>query len=226
MMKKKKYVKGRVKIGKNARGLIWQRKSTLSAIFSTLAFVWIGFALITAGVPIIPMIWYRIQPDTSQALARVLRRPVATFEDALIKEGVKEEIAWQPPVDPALPSENRLIIEKVGINTEIVEEPVERYEEAFKQGVWRVPDFGTAFERELPMILAAHRFGYLTWSNDYRFKNSFYKLPELEEGDVVSIIWDQRKYDFEIYDGGESEEVTNYTADLILYTCKFLESDN
>jgi sortase (surface protein transpeptidase) len=75
------------------------------------------------------------------------------------------------------------------------------------------------------MILAAHRFGYLTWTNAYRFKNSFYKLPELEPGDKAIVIWGQRKYTYEIYDGEESEEISQYGADLILYTCKFLESN-
>jgi sortase (surface protein transpeptidase) len=225
MHRKKVYIKGKVKIGKQVSGLIWQRRSTLSIIFSTLAFVWFGAAIAAAGLPIIPMIWYKIQPDTSQALAQVLRRPVTSFEDALVEEGVKEAEPWQPPVDESLPGGHWLMIEKIGVDTPILEAPVEEHEEVFRQGVWRVPDFGTAYERELPMILAAHRFGYLSWTNEYRFKNSFYKLPQLEEGDEVKVIWDKREYVYEVYEAGESEEITNYTADLILYTCKFLESD-
>jgi sortase (surface protein transpeptidase) len=91
--------------------------------------------------------------------------------------------------------------------------------------VWRVPDFGTAYERKLPMILAAHRFGYIAWTNQYRRQNSFFNLPELVPGDKVEVIWNQRRYVYEIYAGEEGKEITQYTADLILYTCKLLESD-
>ena len=89
-MKKKVYIKGKVTVGKRVSGIIWQRKSTLSVIFMTLAVVWFGAAVVMAGVPVVPMIWYRIQPKTSEALAQVLRRPVTSFEEALIEEGIKD----------------------------------------------------------------------------------------------------------------------------------------
>ena len=72
--------------------------------------------------------------------------------------------------------------------------------------------------------MAAHRFGYLKWSDSYRRQNSFYNLPKLKKGDVVRIIWKQRKYVYEIYGLEEGEEILDYSADLILYTCKFLDS--
>lgn len=225
MHKKKVYTKGKVKVGRKTQGVIWQRKSTLSAVFMALAIVWFGLAIGAVGAPILPAIWYQIQPGTSAALARVLTRPVTGFEEALVEEGIKEPEPWQPPLDMTLPEGNWLIIEKIGVETELVEAPLEEYEAAFRKGVWRVPGFGTAFDREKPMILAAHRFGYLEWSNAYRFKNAFYKLPKLEEGDTVEVIWDQRKYTYEIFLAEETEEITNYTAELIMYTCKFLESD-
>jgi len=132
---------------------------------------------------------------------------------------------YQPPLDETLPQENRLVIAKLGVNTVIQEEPLERYEEAFKKGVWRVPDFGDPFERGRPTILAAHRFGYLSWTNQYRRENSFFNLPKLEIGDRVEVIWGQRRYEYEITGAGETEEILDYTADLILYTCRFLESE-
>jgi sortase (surface protein transpeptidase) len=142
-----------------------------------------------------------------------------------VDQGVVEPEPYQPPFDAALPLENRLEIPSIGVTTKIVEEPLERYEEAFRVGVWRVPDFGDAYNREKPMILAAHRFGYLAWSNQYRRENSFFNLPKLEIGETVEVIWGQRRYLYEIYAGEEAPEITNYGADLILYTCKFLESD-
>ena len=131
---------------------------------------------------------------------------------------------YQPRLDTSLPLENRVSIPSVGINTKINEMPYENYEEALKVGVWRVPDFGTPYERKAPVILAAHRYGYLRWSVPYRLKNSFYNLPKVKVGDTVEIIWRQRKYIYEVYAEGKGEEITDYSADLILYTCEDLNS--
>jgi len=131
---------------------------------------------------------------------------------------------YQPRLDTSLPLENRVSIPSVGINTKINEMPYENYEEALKVGVWRVPDFGTPYERKAPVILAAHRYGYLRWSVPYRLKNSFYNLPKVKVGDTVEIIWRQRKYIYEVYAEGKGEEIADYSADLILYTCEDLNS--
>ncbi|HLE49636.1 MAG TPA: sortase, partial [Patescibacteria group bacterium] len=124
--------------------------------------------------------------------------------------------------------------------------------EILKTGVWRVPDFGTPeddgpsepvergadsqigpselVERGadsqigLPIILAAHRFGYVTWTNSFRTLNSFYSLPKLKVGDRVEIVWNQRKYVYEIYKEETGTAITDYTADLILYTCDLWNS--
>lgn len=131
---------------------------------------------------------------------------------------------YQPRLDPSLPLENKIVIPSVGIDTKINEAPADNYEEALKVGVWRVPDFGTPYERNLPVILAAHRYGYLKWSVPYRLKNSFYSLPKVKVGDTIQIIWRQRKYIYEVYAEGKGEEISDYSADLILYTCESLTS--
>jgi sortase (surface protein transpeptidase) len=131
---------------------------------------------------------------------------------------------YQPRLDSTLPLENQIIIPSVGINTKINEASFETYEDALKVGVWRVPDFGTPYERKAPVILAAHRYGYLKWSVPYRLKNSFYNLPKVKVGDTVEIVWRQRKYIYEVYAEGKGEEITDYSADLILYTCESLTS--
>jgi hypothetical protein len=225
-MSKKKVLKGSVKVGKRKQGVVFlSRPSTLSVIFSTLAIILIVAGLTVGGIPVVWMIWYRVSPDTSQALAQVLLRPVTGFGEQLVTSGAGEPTLYQPPVDPALPETNRIIIKSIGVDTAIVENPLSKYEDAFRQGVWRVPDFGTPYERKQPTILAAHRFGYLAWTNAYRRQNSFFNLPKLKLGDQVEIIWNQRRYLYEIYSQEEAPQITNYGADLILYTCKFLESD-
>lgn len=86
------------------------------------------------------------------------------------------------------------------------------------------PAEALAKEGRKPTILAAHRFGYLEWTQEYRLKNAFYNLPKLKNGDMVEIIWDQHKYTYQVQDVVEGTEITDYTSDLILYTCKFLVS--
>ncbi|MCH7951907.1 hypothetical protein IH980_04180 [Patescibacteria group bacterium] len=223
--KKETSISGSMRVRKRKRGVIyWSKPSTLSFLLSVFAFLSIGFAVLSATVPIVPMIWYRISPGTSSALAEILARPALTFGDLLAASGEREFTQYQPAVDPSLPKEGRVRIAKIGVDTSILEESAENYEKALRKGVWRVPGFGTPFERRFPSILVAHRFGYLSWSNAYRKKNSFFNLPKLSPGDRVEIIWQQRRYVYEIYGGDETERVTDYTADLILYTCRYLES--
>ena len=133
--------------------------------------------------------------------------------------------AWQPPLDSNLPMENMLLIPTIGVESQIYVSSYEDYEEILKKGVWRAPDFGTPDKREKPTILVAHRYGYLRWSNIFRRRNSFYNLPKLEKGDTVEVVWRQRKYVYAVYGESEGEKIEDYSADLILYTCRDLTSD-
>lgn len=132
---------------------------------------------------------------------------------------------YQPKLDKSLPMEDRIIITSAGIDTVINESSHENYEVALTKGVWRIPEFGNPYDRKAPMILAAHRFGYLKWSIPYRLKNSFFNLPKVKEGDVIEIIWNQRKYKYAVYAESKGEEIVDYEADLILYTCEDLSSE-
>jgi sortase (surface protein transpeptidase) len=87
-----------------------------------------------------------------------------------------------------------------------------------------VPNFGTPEYNDLPIIIAAHRFGYVYWSNDFREKSTFYNLPKLRVGDRVQIIWGQRSYEYEVYKAEDNTQITDYEADLILYTCRMYNS--
>ena len=41
---------------------------------------------------------------------------------------------------------------------------------ALAEGVWHVPDFGMPGDRDLPMIVAAHRYGWKWWWKDDYWK--------------------------------------------------------
>lgn len=133
--------------------------------------------------------------------------------------------SYQPEFDRNLPLENSINIPSLNVKSQIFESSRDNHEDALRKGVWRVNYFGTPYSRELPTILTAHRFGYLDWSLYFRLHNSFYKLPELKEGDLVEVVWRQRKYTYAIYKSEEGQEITDYSADLILYTCMDLNSD-
>lgn len=167
--------------------------------------------VLVLGISFLPSVWYMATSNSETVEVPVVRTNAA-------------ENFYQPRYNSQLPRENRLIIPSIGVDTQIQEATNENYEEALKKGVWRVSDFDTPFGRERSTILTAHKFGYLKWSNLFRRKNSFYSLPKLEEGEIVEIIWRQRKYTYKIYATSEGEKITDYSADLILYTCESLNS--
>jgi sortase (surface protein transpeptidase) len=184
----------------------------------------VGVLVIYAGY--LPSLYYwalgKVQIEgNSKIIAETAMELSSSAED---KKNPKETEIYQPQYDPTLPTDNMFVITKLGIDTPIYEVESSNYEEALKKGVWRVSDFGNPYDRSSPTILAAHRFGYLKWSIPFRLKNSFFKLPKLSVGDTVEIVWNQRKYTYGVYKEEEGEEVGDYSADLILYTCRNLNS--
>ena len=148
---------------------------------------------------------------------------ISTAEVQNLKNGINTQKSdYEPTFDAKLPVVNHLVIPSIGVNTDIQEASLNDYEDALKKGVWRVSDFGAPDNTGEPIILAAHRFGYLVWTDLFRRENSFYNLPKVKIGDVIEIDWKQRKYLYEVYATNKGTEITDYSADLILYTCESL----
>ena len=147
----------------------------------------IGVGVSSAGVPIVPMIWYRLQPGTSYALANVLQRPVTSFEDSLVASG--DTVVYQPPQDPALPAENRLVIEKIGVDTQILEAPVEEYEEVFRNLEVRMPFSGS--DAVLPVDSHLERLAYIGWLSSGRSQKLQETLVELYNG-RISVLQNKK----------------------------------
>ncbi len=196
-------------------------------------------AVVFVILPSWPNIYYRISPQTSEILAStiaytVTEQRVPSIEPS--KNVVTPTPTLTPQVtptpsplilpdfDPSLPEENGLIIEEIGVRGEIHEG--DNWEEILKQGIWRVPNFSTPDVKteNKPVILAAHRWGYLQWSSSFRKLNSFLNLPQLGIDDEIEIIWNQRKYVYKIYSTETGTEITDYSSDLILYTCQMWNS--
>ncbi len=198
------------------------KDNSASSFFAKMARAFAGFSLVILLVSYGPSFWYETEAflggdKTEQILAKTVNEEALSAIDF-------RKTDYRPEYDPNLPEENRIVISSIGVDTQVEEATAENYEVALRKGVWRVSDFGTPHGREMPTILAAHRYGYLRWNNSYRRENSFFNLPKLNLNDKVEIVWRQRKYVYEIYAQERGEEITDYSADLILYTCESLNS--
>lgn len=198
--------------------------SNLAMFFAGAAIIsWIGF-LLASGFPLVQWIYYRFSPSTSYKLSEILQRTAKGADSQVIAKDEVEPFEL-PGLDMSLPQGYFVNIPKMGVDSEIYEATLDNYESALRRGVWRVPDFSIPSETyKKPIILVAHRFGYLEWSNLYRRQHSFFNIDKLEVGDEVKVIWEQRKYVYRIERIAEGEEIDSYNYDLILYTCKFLVS--
>ena len=197
---------------------------------SKRSYIYLGLSLwfltvIFVAVPIWPYVFYRLSPGTSEVLASTIGNTVKVSPGMVAGTPDSSQVKPALPLpdfDLSLPKENGLIIEKIKVRGEIHEG--ENWSEILKTGIWRVPDFGTPESSDLPIILAAHRFGYVSWTSSFRTLNSFYNLPKLKVGDRVEVVWNQRKYVYEIYKEETGTAITDYTANLILYTCELWNS--
>jgi len=193
-----------------------------------------GLAVLFALLPIWPYVYYRLSPGASETLASTIAYTVSS-EALPINQPTPTPTIYITPTptptppalpdfDPSLPEKNGLIIDKIGVRGEIHEG--ENWETILKKGIWRVPNFSSPdlFTPGNPVILAAHRWGYLDWSQSFRKLNSFYNLPQLAIKDKIMIVWNQREYEYTIYSTQIGNNITDYSADLILYTCQLWNS--
>jgi hypothetical protein len=187
----------------------------------------IAASLVAAIFWLGPRVFYRVfppeaQPAQAEELTGDFQLKIDETALARKKVGTPLELS-QPPFNENLPVGDWLIIPRIGVRSTL--QPTENYEEALTTGIWLDPHFGRPGDRKVPMIVAGHRFGFQWWwQDDYWKYHSFYLLPDLEPGDKIEVISGQRKYSYEIYAGEEGSEITDYQADLIVYTCKFLDS--
>jgi sortase (surface protein transpeptidase) len=190
----------------------------LSSFFNKLAIIFAITGLLMVGAAYSNEIGAQIQNLTDLAgKYKLTQEEVSTLS---VSENIKPE--YVPIYDPKLPKTNRITINSIGVDSDIQEATYDNYEDALKRGVWRVSDFGAPASRKTPTIMAAHRYGYLAWTNSFRKTNSFFNLPKVKVGDTITIVWHQRKYVYEVYAEDRGEEITDYSADLILYTCESL----
>lgn len=205
--------------------------STLALIFAGMALALWGMFALLSSYPVGLYLYYTVVPKTTDLLGKALAETSKEISKVSINQNTNVVIPEIVGVakDVSLPEGHYVSIPKIGVDTVIWEGEGDDYEKALRKGVWRVGDFGSpdlsfGSAQDEPMILAAHRFGYLEWSQEYRLRNSFYKLPDLKKGDEIEVVWDQVRYKYQVTEVEEGTEITDYASDLIMYTCKFLVS--
>jgi sortase (surface protein transpeptidase) len=194
----------------------------LSKIYLIFGIVLIFFAFSIIAITFYPQIWYSLSKTATETEASTIQEQLTEIAEYEPEKEIEEQEITLPPVDTSLPKENLLRIATIGVDSEISQE--QDPNKGLDKGIWMVPDFGTPEINDLPIIIAAHRFGYVYWSSEFREKSSFYNLPKLRVGDRVQIIWGQRSYEFEVYKAEDNTQITDYEADLILYTCRMYNS--
>lgn len=191
------------------------------------AYLIVGILLIFSAFSIVaitfyPQIWYSVDKGATKTEASSIENELVILEAQEKEKITKEVVQNLPPLDESLPKDNTIKISSIGVDSIIIQNEIAT--KGLEEGIWIAPNFGTPENNELSMILAAHRFGYVYWTSDFRTKSSFYNLPKLKVGDRVQIIWNQRSYEYEIYKAEDNTQITDYDADLILYTCRMYNS--
>lgn len=111
--------------------------------------------------------------------------------------------------------ENSLIIPKIGINAPILEGSSAA---VLDSGIWRRPKSAKPGEGS-NTVLVGHRFLYTSGTN------TFYHLPKLSKGDVISVYWNNKEYIYSVFETKvvtpeeSSIEKPNDSELLTIYTC-------
>jgi sortase (surface protein transpeptidase) len=187
-------------------------------VYTLAGFFCLFVALAFVMTPVVPYIAYRLNPEETTNEINIISQTIAGESDNSSSTTSK----YLPPLDLTLPKEPYISITKIKVYSPISIDS--DYTKALKSGTWLVPDYGTPENGLVPIIIAAHRFGYINWDDNTRQKISFYNLPKTDIGDKIEIIWNQRKYTYEIYGKAEGSKIIDYSSDLILYTCKYFNS--
>lgn len=118
------------------------------------------------------------------------------------------------------PTENRVIIPKLGVNI-----PYGEGQAALDRGAeWRFPDRGNP-ETGGNFIIAAHRFSIQPTLSGTIEKSPFYNIDKLVKGDKILIDYNNKRFAYEISDEftakPDQTEIENPSSEskLTLYTC-------
>jgi LPXTG-site transpeptidase (sortase) family protein len=178
--------------------------------FKVLKIAIIGLIVIGIGIlayPWLPALKYKIMPP----------EPLYPYETQLVNANVN--LGKLPEVKDVkrIPSDNRLVIPKIGVDVSIVEGKNE--EASLLKGAWHIPGTQDPVKGG-NMVLSGHRFRYRPPNN-----TTFYLLDKLSVGDPFIIYWQGVEYDYKVAQTKVVEpsaiEILNNTdsPQVTLYTC-------
>lgn len=146
-------------------------------------------------------------------------KPYYPYKTKLNVDGTQEDY-YDEDTASDLPEVNTIVIPEIRISMPIVSGDDDS---ALNKGVWHRP--GTGVPGEGNMVLTGHRVGYAVWTDDIKYKTTFYNLDKLDVGDSIIIYWNDTEYDY-IVTSFETVEPTRIdiespTAEhrLTVYTC-------
>lgn len=173
----------------------------------------VAIGLIVVGTaialyPFSPWILYRLRsPEPIYPYPTKL----STFSSGLPTVDEKPII----PESTDIPTDNRLVIPKIGVDIAIVPGKDER---ALEKGIWHIPNTSTP-DQGGNTVLSGHRFRYLAGPK------TLYLLDQMNIGDPIIVYWQGQEYDYVITKqrvvNPDAVEILDNTADpqLTVFTC-------
>jgi LPXTG-site transpeptidase (sortase) family protein len=122
----------------------------------------------------------------------------------------------QAIADSNMPSDNRLVIPSIGLDSPILEG---QNESTVNGGVWRRPN-GSEPSVGGNTVMVGHRFRYFGDASQV-----FYNLDKVNINDQIIVFWDKQAYKYQVQDisivspNNSSVEAGSSKAKLTLYTC-------
>lgn len=176
-------------------------------LIKVLLVVVIAAGIIILVYPFLPSLKYRLFPPEP-------RFPYVTKlnNSNLGIAGLPEQKTARP-----VPSDNRLVIPKIGVDVSIVEGKNENA--ALLAGAWHLPDTSSP-DKGGNMVISGHRFRFRPPNN-----TTFYLLDKIMKDDLFIIYWQGKEYDYKVSEtkivNPNQVEILNNTAQaqVTLFTC-------
>ena len=175
----------------------FNKKKLIKILIILLEIFAIGLIIYLVALPFFPNIKYKINYNkksenidwkNEKIVKQKIDKIINNFPTNLNNK--KNNLEQLLPETKYLVSQNRIIIPKIGVNAPIVES--ENSEYGLSKGSWRVPESSTP-DKGGNTVITGHRFKYLPPNN-----LTFYLFDKLEIGDIVSVIWNKKKYYYKI----------------------------
>lgn len=165
-----------------AKSAVFKKIRLLKTLVFTLGFLNVLLIGYLIFLPLYPLLKYRLgQPP-------FWHKP----SQNKITENQPDPNLLNLPEEEIIKSPNRVIIKKIGVDSPIVEAPENESKKALSKGAWRIPQTSTP-EKGSNTVISAHRYKYLPPNN-----LTFYLLDKLSAGDIVSVIWEHKEYNYKI----------------------------